>query len=284
MINRYLLAILLLPFATSFPSVYAKVGTKSVAISTEQLKLDSIYRKAQRKFQKGNYKEARPLLEKYLEKSRKTKYKRERLFWVIDQIGRIYLRVDRNPDEAIRFFEKLILKDSRLSDDEEDDIAAWITAAKDWKKFGVKNPDNLSNRDLFKAGQNFYNRALKKQEFPADDKGDADFSIAASYLIPFIVNNDSSQNIGEALYLMGHIRHILRTDPEYWNENYYLKEAIRRYPHTRLAQKSWELLEIDVRSGYTGSSGDHTPPSMVAMLNRYKKLAFSSKKKKVRKG
>lgn len=244
------------------------------SVNTTQFKLDSLYRSGQREFRIGNYQKARPLLEKYLELSKTTKYKRERLFWVIDQIGRIYLKADRNPDGAIKFFENLIKNDSRLSDDEEDDIAAWIAAAKDWKKLGIKSASKMPADQLYKVGQRFYKKGLKKQQFPADSSGDADFVIASTYLIPFIIGNDSSPNIGEALYTMGHIRIILRNDPEYWNENYYLKEAIRRFPQTKLAQRSWNLMEISVRSGYSGSSGDNTPPTMLAMLKRYRQLAF----------
>lgn len=250
---------------------------------SQNLTLDNLYRKAQRKFHSGNYKEARPLFEKYLKLSKTTYYKRERLFWVIDAIGRIYLRVERNPNGAILFFERLITSDDRLTQDEEDDIGAWITAAKDWKKFGLKKQKKMSANDLFRSGKKFYEKGLSKQEFPADNSGDADFNIASTYLVLFIVSYDNSKQIGDALYMMGHIRNIMRTDPEYWNENYYLKEAIRRFPNTKLAQKSWRLLDADVRSSYSGSSGDHTPPSMVSMLNRYKKLAFQSKSQGKRK-
>ena len=61
--------------------------------------LDSTYQNAQRKFWKKNYKEALPLLERYILESRGQEYKRERLFWVIDQIGRIHIRVNRDPEE-----------------------------------------------------------------------------------------------------------------------------------------------------------------------------------------
>lgn len=266
--NMKLLLIILLMICST--TVLAKEKSdKKIVI------LNETYRKSQREFNRKNYKKALPLLEKYLELSKIEEHKRERLFWVIDQIGRIHLRVNRNPDMAIQFFEKMILNDDRLSEAEEDDIGAWISAAKDWKKYGISNPKKLSSNKLYSEGKKYYKLGEAKLNYPADDVGNAFFSIATTYLVPFIVNYDKSPKIGEALLMMGKIRHHLRTDPEYWNDNYYLKEVIRRFPRTKLARKAWKLLDLDVRVGYTGSSGDHTPDGLVKMLDRYKKLAFS---------
>lgn len=247
-------------------------------VSAKTTDLDSTYRSAQRKFLKKNYKEALPLLEKYLSESKGRKYKRERLFWIIDQIGRIHLRINRNPDAAIKFFEKLIVKDDRLSEAEEDDIGAWIAAAKDWKKNPVKPGNISSEKKRFKKGKEYFQKGRKKLSFPADDAGNAYFSLASNYLVPFINKNDRSPEIAEALLMMGEIRVHLRTDPEYWNENFNLKEVIRRFPHTKTSQKAYLLLENDIRFGYTGSSGDNTPPSIVTMLKSYKILSGPQKK------
>jgi len=91
--------------------------------------------------------------------------------------------------------------------------------------------------------------------------------------IPFIVNFDNDERIGEVLYLMGSIRRNVRIDNLYWTENFYLKEAIRRFPHTELAIKAWEVLDEDVHFAYSGSEGDFTPPALIEMLEQYKQLA-----------
>lgn len=234
--------------------------------------LNLIYQKSQREFHRKNYDQALPLLEKYIIDSKGKSYKKERLFWVIDQVGRIHLRENKNPDAAIKFFEKA-LNDERLTEEEEDDIAAWIHAAKDWKKLGKMPTDKSSELDLFKYGKMYYEKGQAKKSFPADDAGNAYFNIARTYLVPLIVNFDNSKHLGQSLFMMGDIQRHLRTDLEYWNDNYYLKETIRRYPHSDLALKAWKSLKEDVELGYTGTSGSKTPDSLYNMLNRYKQLA-----------
>lgn len=102
---------------------------------------------------------------------------------------------------------------------------------------------------------------------------DTYFHIASSHLIPFIINYDEDPRIGEALFMMGVARYNSWTDREYWSENYYLGEVIRRFPHTALAQKAYKMLEDSIRFGYSGSSGDHTPGSMVRVLKHVRRLA-----------
>jgi len=73
--------------------------------------------------------------------------------------------------------------------------------------------------------------------------------------------------------MMGKIRRHITLDPEYWTENFYRKEVIRRFPHTTIAQQAYQALEESVHFGYSGSGGDATPPSMGRMLKEYKSLA-----------
>ncbi len=111
-----------------------------------------------------------------------------------------------------------------------------------------------------------------------DQAGAADFSIASSYLMPFLVRFDKSPSVGEALFMMGDMRRRFWTDTEYWSKNYYLTEAIRRFAGTPLAIKSYTVLEEDVRFGYSGSSGDQMPESWKLMLGELKKIAESKPK------
>ena len=246
------------------------IGVTSFAKTTD---LDATYREGQRLFWKKDYVSALPLLESYLKNSVGKKYKRERLFWVIDQIGRIHLRVNRNPDKAIDFFEDILRTEDRLSDAERDDVGAWVAAAKDWKRNFSKVGSQAKEKKDFETGRGYFLKGKKKLTFPADDAGNTYFTLASIYLIPFINNNDSSKNISEALLMMGEIRHHLRTDPEYWNENFYLKEVIRRFPHTNNAAKAYRLLENDIKVGYSGSAGENIPPSISEMLRTYKALS-----------
>jgi len=261
---------ILLAFLLISPLSFAKNASDNQQ-GTDQM--ERLYHEAQLEYQRKNFASALPLLEKYFSLAKSKQYQRDRIVWVIDHIGRINLTIKHNPDQAIRFF-KSVVNDSALNEEEISDVEGWLAAAIDWKKFG-KLPIEVKTADgLYAVGNQFYQKALSKLKYPMDNAGNADFHIAASYLIPFIVNFDSDTKVGETLYMMGDIRRHIRTDKLYWSENYYIKEVIRRYPNTMLAQKAWEILNNDVHFAYTGSRGDSTPPEQLRMLQRYKHMAF----------
>lgn len=248
---------------------------KTTAQSKQNIKQDvnELYLEAQRQFARKNYELALPLLKQYIESTNEENAKPLRLLNAIDQVGSIYLRITQDPDAALGFF-KSFYNDKRLSDAELDAVEEWIGAATDWKRFG-KMPTEIQSADqLYLLGLQYYNKGLEKLKFPMDKAGNADFHIAATYLVPFLVNFDTDERIGESLFYMGSIRRHVIIDNLYWTENYYLKETIRRFPHTPLAVKAWELLEEDVHFAYSGSEGEFTPLSVKQMLQQYQKLAL----------
>ena len=234
--------------------------------------LDSLYHEAEREFTRKNYEMALPLLRQFINNSKHTQLKRNRLLNAIDQVGGIYLGVKQDPEAALKFF-KSFYNDDRLNDAELNTVEEWMGAATDWKRLG-KLPSEIQSADqLYLLGLQYYNKGINKLKYPMDKGGNADFHIAASYLVPFIVNFDKDNRIGEALYYMGDIRRHVIIDNLYWTENYYLKEAIRRFPHTPLAQKAFEVMQDDVQFAYSGSEGNFTPESMKEMLDQYRKLS-----------
>jgi hypothetical protein len=80
-------------------------------------------------------------------------------------------------------------------------------------------------------------------------------------------------HVGEGLLMMGEIRSYTFPDPDYWVQNFYLKEVIRRFPHTPLAVRAWERMRDEITVNYSGSGGDLTPPSVVKMVETYRQLA-----------
>ena len=235
----------------------------------------SLLENAQRLFYKKDNDGALSYLQKYFSKLLtlpKAQARSALRFYAIAAMGRIYLQYKQDPAAAIAWFEKQ-KKTATLSEAEQDILSGWIAAAKDWQTLG-KFPKSITSEDeLFSLGQKYYEAGLKKQAYPMDQKGTADFSIASSFLVPFLVHHDKSPRIGEALYMMGDMRRRLWTSNEYWSENYYLSETIRRFPGTPLAQKAYGALEEDVHFGYSGSGGDNTPASWVEMLGILKKMA-----------
>lgn len=234
---------------------------------------DNDYHLAQLEFHKKNYSQFLAHAENYLKNFPKDKKGKNRFFWIIDQVGYVHLRVKKDPDNAIQFFLKY-KDDKRLNIAQSDTVLEWLGAAQEWKKEKVTTNKTLPAEKLFRLGKKYFDAGQKKNTYPLDDKGNANFAIAETYLRPFIINYDSDKNIGNALLMMGRIKIHLKTDYDYWTENYYLKETIRRFPRTKLAQQAWGYMNDDIRMGYSGSSGEHTPYSLRVLLKEYKKLAY----------
>ncbi|MBU6154318.1 MAG: hypothetical protein KGP28_08465 [Bdellovibrionales bacterium] len=253
--------------AFSLPVSY---GARAAVESPEK-----ILEESQELFHKNDHDGALAALKKYFSKvvtEPKRKVKTRLRFLAIAAMGRIYLQFKKDPAGAIEWFEK-IKKTEGLTDAEEDILSGWIAAAQDWIKLG-KFPDaKMGEAELFELGKKYYDAGLKKQKFTVDQAGAADFSIASTYLVPFTVQFDKSPKIGEALFMMGDMRRRLWTSNRFWSENYYLSEAIRRFPATPLAVKSFEALREDVEFAYTGSSGNHTPQSWIELLDVLRKMA-----------
>ena len=231
---------------------------------------------ARHEIARAQYDVALKMLETYLAHAKFGKVRPLLHFYVIDAIGRIHLQVRQDPDGAIAFF-KTVEGDSRLTPAEQDIISGWVGFAREWKGLG-KMPKDLHDADgLFELGKKFYDEGTKKQKNAMDPAGSAALTIAAAYLVPFTVHYDKDARIGEVLYMMGDIRRRTWYDNEYWSENFYLIEVIRRFPNTPLAIKAYQVLDEDVHFGYSGSTGDGTPKSWIALLKEFKALAETGK-------
>ena len=246
-----------------------------INVFANEYPLEKLYRESQTKFQKKDYQAALGELQTYLEQSKSKSYKKERLLWVIDQVGFIYLRIQKDSNAAIKFFEKTS-KDPRLDEAQQDDLTEWLAAAREWHKFRDTKPD-LSVDEIFEKGRYYFNEGKKRSQYVADNSGNAHFHIAATYLSPFIIHHDEDSRVPQALLMMGTIRTHIHHDHHYMSENFYFKEVIRRKPHSKIAWQAYLGLEEHIRFGYSGSGGDNTPPSVKKMLEEFKKLAKPKK-------
>ena len=230
---------------------------------------ESLYRRGQAAFHRKDYKTALVALDTYISRTTKKDPKR---FDVIQQLARIYLQVHHDPDRAIGFLSK-IRREPGLSDEQEDDLDGWLATARDWKKRGRLPPSVKSADELFALAERYYRVGVADTDHITDKTGAAARAVAAAYLVPFVAHFESDRRIQRALIMLGDIRRRTWTEEDFWTENFYLKEAIRRFPHTPGAQKAYAMLEEDVHVRWSGSSGDHTPKGLLQMLARYHGLA-----------
>ena len=257
-----------------FVTVLALIAITSPSFAASET-ADALLAKSQQQFYKNDHDGALGTLQKYFSKlvtTPKQKMKTKLRFLAIAAMGRIYLQYKQDPKGAAEWFQKL-LKDQSLTEAEQDIVQGWLAVANDWEKLG-KKPDVASESELFETGVKYYEAGLKKQKFTMDPAGTADFSIASAYLVPFLVKFDKSKNVGEALWMMGDMRRRLWSNTDFWSENAYLTEAIRRFPNTPLAIKSYKALKEDVEFGYSGSSGEQVPSSWKDLLGTLSRIAY----------
>lgn len=232
----------------------------------DAVRLDLLYREAQRAFLKGEYRTALPLLQRYVRVSVEFVDQKGRIFGVLDQIASILLRELQDPDGAIAYFSR-VSDDPRLDAAQRQATEGWLASSYDWKnsgKFLVRDADQL-----FALGKRWWDRAVVK---PGAPEARADLLIAMSYLLTFIRENDADPRVPEALYMVGYARSYRTIDPEYWTVNHYLQQAIQRAPHSPLAWKAYTRLEEATHARYR-SAGETLPPSIVEMLDTYRSLA-----------
>jgi tetratricopeptide (TPR) repeat protein len=236
---------------------------------------EQLLEESQQLFYKNDHDGALSVLKKYFSRvitQPKQRIRTKLRFLAISAMGRIYLQYKKDPAAAVEWFEK-IKKTEPLTEAEQDVLSGWIAAAQDWIKLG-KFPENVQTEaELFEIGKKYYDAGIKKQKFTMDPAGAADFSIASTFLVPFMVHFDKNKKIGDALYMMGDMRRRLWTTNRYWSENYYLTEAIRRFPNSPVAVKSYDALAEDVEFAYSGSSGNNTPQSWKELLGSLRRMA-----------
>lgn len=237
-------------------------------------KAEDLYRRSQREFKGKSYKKALETFKRYLKRTKININDERRVFWVINKAGYIFLKVQSNPDAAISFFSEF-KDDLRLTEAQQVTLLEWISAAKDLKddmSAWAKVPKD--KKILFSEGKKLFYQGLSKKKFDADKRGNIELWAAKRYLSPFITYFDSDPHVVEALIMLGRIQTYLKSDKEYWESNFYLKEAIRRAPGTEAAKEAWKFLNDDIHLGYSGSSGSTLPSSMKRMLTSFKETAY----------
>lgn len=252
--------------ASQPPSETAPQPLNATAVDVERL-----YHDAQREYRRGNYAQALPALQHAWKRSAESPATRDKRLAILDEIGRIYLRERHDPKGAVAFF-TAVSRDDDLTEAEQDTVDEWVSAAREWEALGAF-PAEIQDADrLFTLGKQYHQLGITQRRHDGTTRN-AQLHIAASYLVPFVVHYDRDPRIGEGLFMMGEIRSYTFPDPDYWVQNFYLKEVIRRFPHTPLAVQAWERMRDEITVNYSGSGGDFTPPSVVKMVETYRHLA-----------
>lgn len=236
------------------------------------------YKKAIKTYKVGDFTKSIKSYKTYLENCIQLTCKTEQKLFAIDMLGTIYIRHLNDP-KSINSYLKSYIKRTQQNDAILDEIEDWISASNDYLELNKLAHTLTDSKTLFFKGNSFYKKGIAMKKYPMDRSGNPILSIASSYYLQLIYNHDNHKQIGTALFRMGVIRSTLWQEKEFWSQNHYLKETIRRFPKTKIAQQAYEVLKEEIHVSYSGSSGDSTPPSQITLLKYFKDIAYGKAKK-----
>ena len=247
-------------------------STAQAATSEEQQRaeMNALYQSARSALESRDHARALTLLEQYLDLTRTRAHRPERIFWAIDQAGYLHLGVERDPAQAIAFFTRM-RDDPRLTDLDRGAIRDWIEVAESWKQERAHASTPIDDAAaLYQRGKRFFESGQKKAETGIMAFAHADYHVADGYLRRFALLHDKSPRIGEVLYMLGAMRAWSRPDEAQWTDNFYLKEVIRRFPHTELAEEAHALLRLEATRAFPPKG---IPDELSESLGVYEGLA-----------
>jgi tetratricopeptide (TPR) repeat protein len=175
------------------------------------------------------------------------------------------LRVRQDPQRAIKTFERLLERDD-LPDRVQLNVKTWIASLEALEIDGSKSNPIERARDQMKS--------TDAAEVARDERSALVAAIAASGILHRYVAEQTEANpaLGEAYYLMG----VIEADigRSFWasQAEHYLETAVQIGPDQPYAEPAFELLEVFVVTGYTGSGGEHVPPDVRKRLDRSRAL------------
>jgi hypothetical protein len=259
------LAVLFLLVAPAPP-----VGADPAEEASERAQSGELYLQAEQALADGHHDRAIVLFRNYLDFTRSRAHRPERVFWAIDRVAWLQLGVKRDPDAALAFFEE-IRSDPRLTEIDRGAISEWISVAREWKQEIAQAGSGPREAGvLLDRGRRYYESGLEKLKVGVAYFASADFGISSGYLRRFALLHHDHPRIGDVLFMLGAIRYHMRADEPGWSDNFYLKESIRRFPHSPLAVRSFDLLRREAGRVYKPAQ---LPPELAESLGIYEELA-----------
>jgi hypothetical protein len=145
----------------------------------------------------------------------------------------------------------------------------WKTAVESWSKEKPKSGDALVEATRLLA------EARKRQEYPADRRGDIELFRATESLHRYLSNpeNREPKRVAEAYYLAGQAYDVLRPLAIWDMQDFYYVGCIREVPHTPLARDCYRRYEESVYFAHSGSSGVYLPKPVRRRLEQLEVLA-----------
>lgn len=146
-------------------------------------------------------------------------------------------------------------------------LAKWTLALKEMDASGViKSKDLATAKKVLESGRGM-------MEFPRDRDGLIHHVVASALLSRFVDEHpDRGRDVAEAYYLLGVADSLLEHSLWIQRVDFYLESAIRLAPDADFAPKAYALLEENLITGYSGSSGTNLPDDARDLLSELRRI------------
>lgn len=195
-----------------------------------------------------------------------------RLVRALDYLATLHVRLERNPQRALRTFEKVLARAS-LPIFIRDDVAHWVEDLRVWAQQGSFSVAKAADTEVIR----YVEGLLKTSEGAPKLLGDRAHAIrylrASGILHQLLVTRPATAKAAKANYLLGICYMSLDRDVFMGLDTAYLKSCIHAAPRTPVAQQCYSLLEENTFFGYSGSGGTFLPPDVKEDLATLRSLA-----------
>lgn len=183
----------------------------------------------------------------------------------------IAIRVKQSPPKALELAQA-VSKSKNVNFPMKQAAKDWIRDITAWKKEGKK--EFSSAFDMIEEARRLIKRAERS---PSQGHDEVNYLRALAVLHDLLRKFPQSQEMPEALYLIGESYRPLQ-ELGLWNlQEKYFQACVLQVPHTELAEKCYKRFEESIVFGFSGSSGTHIPPEMQKQLQFLKNKSQKTK-------
>lgn len=187
-----------------------------------------------------------------------------------------YLRVRRNPKEAIDKF-KAQLQNPKIPFYVRTNVLDWISSLELLVKEPAVDPAKMNDKEILK----FASRYLEPKNSSGGNVSHVNYIFVSGILFEYLRLFKTSKATADILYYLSICDRNISSTFFYSLADLYLRECMIQYPHLPIAKKCFKEFEAETILGYSGSSGTHLPMDIKTELEQLKKLVNSGGKVKM---
>lgn len=186
----------------------------------------------------------------------------------IKQVLLIETKIQKDPSNLKRFLKTYISKKD-LPNPVRDSLTEWLERVKYWQDNKVM-PQGLKSDS--EVTQFIKKKLAPLEENSFNEKYDVDILLASGLLSNYLFINPSTKIAPEISYWLGWTEKHLKRGNFFGSGDLFLKQCIKRYPKSPIAQKCLDEYKESVEFDFSGSSGTNIPDDVKQELKDLEKL------------